>query len=182
MSAGPGKASRVRELFAASVVDARIEALAGELATALRSHEPLLVVIAEGARRFASRLARGLEARGLAPESLEVRARRSQGTELFRVVLDACEPARFRARDVVITDDIADEGRTLEAVTALVRSGEPRSLCTAVLVSKPSRRRVALRLDHVGFEVGEGWIVGYGMDLDGAYRELDWLGVLEGTE
>lgn len=171
----------MRELFDARVVDARIDALAGELAAALPSRAPLLVVIAEGARRFAARLARGLEARGLAPEPLEVRARRSQGTTLGEVVLDACEPERFRARDVVITDDIADEGRTLEAVTALVRSGGPRSLRTAVLVSKPSRRRVALQLDHVGFEVGEGWIVGYGMDLDGAYRELDWLGVLEGT-
>jgi hypoxanthine-guanine phosphoribosyltransferase len=44
------------------------------------------------------------------------------------------------------------------------------------------RRRVHLELDHVGFEVGRGWIVGYGMDLDGKLRELDYLGVLEGTE
>lgn len=172
----------MRELFAASVVDARIDALAGEIARALPTRRPLVVVIAEGARRFAARLARGLEARGLAPESLEVRARRSQGTTLGDVVIDACPPEQFRARDVVVTDDIADEGRTLEAVTALVRSGAPRSVRTAVLVSKPTRRRVALALDHVGFEVGEGWIVGYGMDLDGAYRELDWLGVLEGTQ
>lgn len=172
----------MRELFAARVVEARIDALAGELAAALPSRAPLFVVIAEGARRFAARLARGLEARGLAPESLEVRARRSQGTALGAVALEACDPERFRARDVAITDDIADEGRTLEAVIALVRSGGPRSLRTAVLVSKPSRRQVALALDHVGFEVGRGWIVGYGMDLDGAYRELDWLGVLEGTE
>ena len=51
-----------------------------------------------------------------------------------------------------------------------------------MLVSKLSRRQVTLALDHVGFEVARGWVVGYGMDLDGAYRELDFLGVLEGTE
>ena len=79
-------------------------------------------------------------------------------------------------------DDIADEGRTLEAVTERVRAGGPRSLRTAVLVSKLSRRRVPLELDHVGFEVARGWVVGYGMDLDDAYRDLDWLGVVEGTE
>jgi hypoxanthine phosphoribosyltransferase len=52
----------------------------------------------------------------------------------------------------------------------------------AVIVSKPARRRAAILLDHIGFEVESGWIVGYGMDLDGAYRDLDWLGVIEGTE
>ena len=182
MSAGDLKNRRVLELHSARVVDVRIDALAAELTRALEGRSPLLVVIAEGARRFAARLARGLEARGVAPERLEVRARRSHGTELREVVLEGCDVRAFRDRDVVITDDIADEGRTLEAVGALVRTGAPRSLRIAVLVSKPGRRRVALQLDHVGFEVGNGWIVGYGMDLDGAYRELDWLGVLEGTE
>jgi len=78
--------------------------------------------------------------------------------------------------------NIADEGRTLEAVCARVRQGAPRSL-------RHGRARIQAlappgdaRARHVGFEVGRGWVVGYGMDLDGAYRELDFLGVLEGTE
>jgi len=176
------KRRRVLELYSARAVDERIDALAAELSRAVGAHEPLLVVIAEGARRFASRLARGLEIRGLAPQQLEVRAQRSHGTELREVVLEDCDASVFHARDVIITDDIADEGRTLEAVSALVRAGAPRSLRIAVLVSKPARRRAVVALDHVGFEVGVGWVVGYGMDLDGAYRELDWLGVIEGTE
>jgi hypoxanthine phosphoribosyltransferase len=176
------KSRRVLELHSARVVDERIDALAAELARALSGRAPLLVVIALGARRFAARLARGLEARGIAPELLEVRARRSHGTELREVVLDGCDASVFRGRDVVISDDIADEGRTLEVVGELVRAGAPRSVRNAVLVSKPARRRAAILLDHIGFEVESGWIVGYGMDLDGAYRDLDWLGVIEGTE
>jgi len=173
---------RVLELHSAPAVAERIDALAGELARALAGRKPLLVVIAEGARRFAAALARGLEARGLAPERIEVRARRSAGTRLGEVELEGCDASAFRGRDVVITDDIADEGRTLAAVAALVQSGAPRSLRSAVLVSKPHRRRTQVTLDHVGFEVGPGWVIGYGMDLDGAFRELDWLGVIEGTE
>jgi len=176
------KGRRVALLHSARAVDERIDALAAELASSLDGRAPLIVVIAEGARRFAARLATGLEARGFAPERTEVRAQRSHGTELREVVLEGRDPAVFRGRDVIITDDIADEGRTLEAVGALVRSGAPRTVRVAVLVSKPVRRRVPVTLDHVGFEVGSGWIVGYGMDLDGAYRELDWLGVLEGTD
>ena len=170
------------ELHSARAVDARIAEVAGELAAALPGRAPLLVVIAEGARRFADRLTARLAERGVRAEQLVVRARRSRGTELVPVELEGCAPARFAARDVVVVDDIADEGRTLEAVCAQVRAGGPRSLRTAVLVSKVSRRQVALALDHVGFEVGRGWVIGYGMDLDGKYRELDFLGVLEGTE
>jgi len=182
VSLGDVKSRRVLELHSARAVDDRIDALAAELARALVGRVPLLVVIAEGARLFATRLSRGLEERGVAPQRLEVRARRSHGTVLGEVVLDACDASAFNDRDVVITDDIADEGRTLEAVSALVRAGAPRSVRIAVLVSKPVRRRAKIQLDHVGFEVGPGWIVGYGMDLDGDYRELDFLGVIEGTE
>ena len=178
-----GKGRRVLELHSARAVAERIDALADELARALAGRSPLLVVIAEGARRFASELARrarGARARA-ASRSRSARAA-ARGTELREVVLEGPDASAFRGRDVVITDDIADEGRTLEAVDALVRSGAPRSVRIAVLVSKPGRRRTPVALDHVGFEVGPGWVVGYGMDLDGALRELDWLGVVEGTE
>jgi hypoxanthine phosphoribosyltransferase len=173
---------RLRELYSAQQVEDRIGKLAEELATALSGSEPLLVVIAEGALRFAGRLTERLAEQGVHAEQLFVRARRSRGLELLPVELEGCEPAQFFARDVVIADDIADEGRTLEAVAERVREGSPRSLRTVVLVSKLSRRQVPIALDHVGFEVARGWIVGYGMDLDEDFRELDWLGVVAGTE
>jgi hypoxanthine phosphoribosyltransferase len=62
---------------------------------------------------------------------------------------------------------------------ARVRSDEPRSLQTVVLVSKLSQRKVEIPLDYVGFEVERGWVVGFGMDLDEEYRDLDHLAVLE---
>lgn len=182
MSAGERSTRRVLELHSARAVEERIAALAAELAPALAGRTPLLVVIAEGARRFAARLAERLAERGVRVEPITVRARRSKGMALVPVELEGCAPAQFAGRDVVVADDIADEGRTLEAVCARVREGGPRSLRTIVLVSKLSRRQVPLALDHVGFEAGRGWVVGYGMDLEGAYRELDFLGVLEGTE
>jgi hypoxanthine phosphoribosyltransferase len=178
VSAGKGSAPRVLELYSPRAVDERIAALAGELAPALAGRAPLLIVIAEGALRFAARLAERLAERGVRAEQITVRARRSRGLQLLPVELDGCAPAQFAGRDAVVVDDIADEGRTLEAVCARVREGGPSSLRTVVLVSKLSRRQVSIALDHVGFEVARGWVVGYGMDLDGAYRELDWIGVL----
>jgi hypoxanthine phosphoribosyltransferase len=137
-----------------------------------------LVCIAEGARRFTDDLVAGLATRGVRPERFDVRARRSAGTSLGPVTIDAFDPDRLEGRDVLVLDDIADEGATLRAVLEIAALGEPRSLRTAVLIDKRERRREAVTLDYVGFTVERGWVVGYGMDLDGAYRELDWIGVL----
>jgi hypoxanthine phosphoribosyltransferase len=107
-----------------------------------------------------------------------VRARRSAGTSLGPITIDPFDPDPLEDRDVLVLDDIADEGTTLRAVLEIVSLGEPRSLKTAVLLDKPRRRREPIALDYVGFRCDGGWVVGYGMDLDGAYRELDWIGVL----
>ena len=78
---------------------------------------------------------------------------------------------------MLVVDDIADEGRTLQAVIERAQEAKPRSLRVAVLVSKHERRRVGIPLDYVGFEVESGWVVGLGMDLDGRHRELDSLAI-----
>lgn len=174
---------RVKEIVPAARVRARIGELAAAIAAALRDERgppPLFVVIAEGARRFADALLAAAAPHGLAAETLVVRARRTDGQELKGVTIDDFDAARCAGRAVVIVDDIADEGRTLEAVRARVAAARPATVRTAVLVSKHARRRVAVPLDWVGFDVADGWLVGFGMDLDGRLRELDWLGVVEG--
>jgi hypoxanthine phosphoribosyltransferase len=136
-------------------------------------------VIADGARRFADELKQAVTRRGLAVDTLIVRARRTQGTELVDVVVDDFDAKRCTGRDLLVVDDIADEGRTLTAVLARARSVRPASVKTAVLVSKHSRRCMPIALDYVGFDVADGWILGFGMDLDGKFRELDHLAVVD---
>ena len=136
-----------------------------------------MICIAEGARRFTDDLLARLAPRGVRPERLDVRARRSAGTALGPVAIDPFDPDPLEGRDVLVIDDIADEGATLRAVLEIAALGEPRCLKTAVLIDKRERRREPVALDYVGFTIERGWVVGYGMDLDGAYRELDWIGV-----
>jgi len=170
----------LRELVSADAVRARLEELVVEVAGVLAGRRPLFIVIAEGARRFAQTIARGVAARGVECDELIVRARRTEGTKLLgHVQLDSFDAERCRGRDVLVLDDIADEGRTLAAVLDRVRAAGPASLRTAVLVSKQARRLVPLSLDHVGFHIEDGWIVGFGMDLDGRFRDLDHLAVAE---
>ncbi len=90
-------------------------------------------------------------------------------------------PLGFPVEDahVLVVEDILDTGRTLAALRDHLKRRRPRSLRIAVLLDKPSRRAVALRPDYVGFEVPNRWIVGYGLDMDGLYRNLPYITYLE---
>ncbi|HEU4428425.1 MAG TPA: phosphoribosyltransferase family protein [Myxococcota bacterium] len=168
----------IAPLFAAEAVRARIAELAAQLARDY-AHSPLtLVCILEGARRFADALSEALARHRIAAERIDVRARRTRGMRLEPVEIEGFEPDRLAGRDVLVLDDIADEGATLRAVLDIAALGEPRSLRCAVLVDKRERRRAAVTPDYAGFVVESGWVIGFGMDLDGAFRELDYIGVV----
>ena len=180
MSPGPHNVEvRLRELYSSERVRGRIEERVERLYRDYADSPGTILVIADGAQRFADRLVEGLRARNVNPDLVVLRARRTHGTTLGEVEIDALDPSQFEGRDLLVVDDIADEGRTLEAVLALIEEGEPRSVRVAVLVSKHAGRKVAIPLDYVGFDVEDGWVVGFGMDLDGRFRELDSLALVE---
>jgi hypoxanthine phosphoribosyltransferase len=168
----------IEPLIAAKRVRARIAELAAEIARDYAGRALTLISIAEGARRFTEALAGELRGRGIDPACTEVRVQRSRGQRLETPRIAGFALGPLAGRDVLVVDDIADEGATLRAVLELAASAAPRSLRSAVLVDKRERRRHALALDYVGFEIASGWVVGFGMDLDGAHRELDWIGVV----
>jgi hypoxanthine phosphoribosyltransferase len=85
----------------------------------------------------------------------------------------------LEGRDVVIVEDIVDTGLTLHYLQDILRARGPRSLRTACLLSKPSRRRVDVRIDYVGFTIEDRFVVGYGLDYGEKYRNLPFIGVLD---
>lgn len=169
---------RIEPLFTEAEIEARIRELSARIYRDYADSPLVILCIADGALRFVDALLAKLEPRGLSPERMTVRARRTDGTDLGTVSVDAFDSERLEDRDVLVIDDIADEGVTLRAVLDLVAMAETRSIRTAVLVDKREHRTHPLALDYVGFEVESGWVVGYGMDLNGEYRDLDWIGVL----
>lgn len=171
-------ACELRELVAADQVQVRISELAEQMARDFDGAPFVIARIDEGARRFVEALARQLEHRGIAPEVQPIRVRRTRGMALLDVEVDAFDADVFEGRDVLVVDDIADEGETLRAVLDLLSAVEARSVRTAVLVDKRTSRRAPIPLDYVGFEVEDGWVVGFGMDFEGAYRELDTISVV----
>jgi len=170
---------RLQPLFSAAEIEARIAELSAQLYRDYADSPLAILCIAEGAVRFVSALQREFKKRGFEPEVVRLRAYRSQGTELREVAIEAFDPTVLEDRDVLVVDDVADEGHTLRAVLEIVALAETRSVRTAVLVNKLERRREHLRLDYVGFEVERGWVVGFGMDLNGDYRDLNEIALVE---
>ena len=81
--------------------------------------------------------------------------------------------------DLLVVEDILDTGQTLGALVARLREMKPRRLRLAVLLDKPAGRLVAIEPDYVGFSVGDRWVVGYGLDSDGLYRNLPYISFME---
>jgi hypoxanthine phosphoribosyltransferase len=82
-------------------------------------------------------------------------------------------------RDVIIIEDIVDTGLTMTYLQEILRARAPRSLRTACLLSKPSRRQVDVKVEYIGFEIEDRFVVGYGLDFDQRFRNLPHIAVLD---
>jgi hypoxanthine phosphoribosyltransferase len=86
----------------------------------------------------------------------------------------------LEGRHVIIVEDIVDTGLTLTYLQDILRARAPRSLKTACLLSKPSRRKVNVSVDYIGFTIEDRFVVGYGLDYAEKYRNLSHIAVLDG--
>jgi hypoxanthine phosphoribosyltransferase len=79
----------------------------------------------------------------------------------------------------VVVEDIIDTGLTLTYLHSILGARKPRHLRTACLLSKPSRRKVDVNVEYVGFTIEDRFVVGYGLDYAEAYRALPFIGVVQ---
>ena len=87
----------------------------------------------------------------------------------------------LRDKNVVLVEDILDTGLTLSFLKRLLLGHQPRRFCVAVLLDKPSRRKLAINADYVGFTIPDEFVVGYGLDYGEKYRNLPDIRVLPGV-
>jgi hypoxanthine phosphoribosyltransferase len=97
-------------------------------------------------------------------------------TGVVRILLDLKES--IEDCDVLIVEDIVDSGLTMEYMLQNLKTRRPRSLEICTLLDKPSRRRAQVPIKYTGFQIPDKFVVGYGLDYNGIYRNLPYIGVL----
>ncbi len=85
-------------------------------------------------------------------------------------------------KNILIVEDIVDTGTTLKYLKAYLADRNPKSIRICTMLDKPSRRKVDLQADYIGFQVEDLFIVGYGLDYDQKYRNLPYISYLEPSE
>ena len=165
-------------LFPAEIIARRNLELAKEIA-AREFHKLLVISILKGSFIFAADLLRCMHDAGLAPE-VEFILLSSYGTGTASGALKILRDidADPEGRDVLIIDDILESGNTLKYTRDLVLSRGARSVSIAVLLDKRARRQSGIEAQFVGFACPDRFVVGYGMDVAHAFRELPYVGVI----
>jgi hypoxanthine phosphoribosyltransferase len=162
------------------ISEARLRARVAALAAAIAADTPAdgaisVLALLDGAFVFCADLVRRLPV----PVRLALVPLRSvaRGGDPTRVVL----PENFVVAgcDLLIVEDILDTGRTLAALRRHLQGLGPARIRTAVLLDKPAGRVVRERPEYVGFTVPDRWVVGYGLDSDGLYRNLPYVSYVE---
>ena len=165
-------------LFHESTILVRLDELAAQITRDYSDKELTVVAVLNGSLWFMADLLRRIPL-PLSVDCLSVSSYHG-GTESSGVVtFDQISLPDIDGRHVLILDDILDSGRTLHAICAkLSAEAKPLSLKSCVLLAKRKQRAVETEADYVGFEIGDEFVVGYGLDYDGIGRNLDALYVL----
>ena len=160
-------------------IQARIKELAGEILAHYGPGEDVhLVCILKGAFLFLGDLIRAMD-RHVTIDFMAVSsyAKGTTSTGEVRMVKDL--DSGLDGRNVIIVEDIVDTGLTLAYLQEILKARGPKTLRTACLLSKPSRRKVAVKVEFIGFTIEDRFVVGYGLDYAERYRNLPYIGVLD---
>lgn len=166
------------EVFkSSSTLKERVEALGEQIERDYLGKELVLIGILKGSFIFLADLCRIIDL----PLSIDFIGLASyvgtQSTGIVRITSDLTQP--IEGKHVLIVEDIIDTGQTMDFLLKNLRTRRPASLKVCSLLFKPSRNIVPITIDYLGFEIPDVFVVGYGLDFEGKYRNLSFLGVLK---
>ena len=164
-------------LFSAAAIAARVAALGADIDAKIPPGPLTVVGVLRGAFIFMADLVRAIR-RPLACDFLGVRSYGDATVSSGVVEITSDLGMPIAGRHVLLVEDIADTGLTIRYLLDLLAARGPASLHTVALLSKPSRRKIEVRLDFVGFEAPDAFLVGYGLDAAQLHRNLPYIGVL----
>ena len=156
----------------------RICEMAGDLDRDYKGKRPLMVAILKGSVMFFTDLIRemktDLEIDFMAISSYGNGVKSSGEVKMIKDL-----DGKIEGKDVIIVEDIVDSGYTMRYLKNLLEARKPSSIRICALLDKPSRRETDVHVDYKGFEVGNEFVVGYGLDYASLYRNIPFIGILK---
>jgi hypoxanthine phosphoribosyltransferase len=167
-----------RVLIDTAELSGRVQELGGQIAADYAGREPVLVGVLTGAVVFLSDLMRAIDGL-LRCDFIGVSSygTGAQSSGIVKITADLA--SSIEGRDVLVVEDIIDTGRTITYLRRNLETRHPRTLRVCTLLDKIERREVAVELDYVGFTIPNEFVVGYGLDYAGLYRNLPYLAALD---
>lgn len=170
---------RLVPMLSSERIAARVKELGAQITKDYAGKHLVLVVVLKGSFIFAADLCREIGDTNLRVDFLGVRSY-GEGTESSGVVQITQDLSRpIAGQDVLVVEDIMDTGLTMAHLQDLLRTRNPSSVRVCALLHKPSRARVEVKLDYVGFTIEDRFVVGYGLDFAERYRNLPYIAVVE---
>ena len=174
-------AETIRELVSEKAVNERIVELGKQISKDYEGKQVHLICVLKGGVFFMCELAKRISV----PVSMDFMSVSSYGDDtkssgVVKIVKDLDEA--IEGKDVLIVEDIIDSGRTLYYLIDILKKRNPKSVHLCTLLDKPERRVKDVKVDYVGFNIPDEFVVGYGLYYAQKYRNLPFIGVVEGLE
>ena len=174
-------AETIKVLISESDVDARIEEMGKKISEDYAGKQVHLICILKGSVFFMCELAKRITV----PVTMDFMSVSSYGdgtasSGIVKIAKDLDET--LEGKDVIVIEDIIDSGRTLYYLLDVLQQRKPKSMKLCTLLDKPERRVKEVKVDYVGFNIPDEFVVGYGLDYAQKYRNLPYIGVVEGVE
>jgi hypoxanthine phosphoribosyltransferase len=166
------------ELISAPTIASRVAELGREIEARVPEGPLTVVGILRGAFVFMADLVRTLR-RPITCDFLGVRSYGDATVSSGVVEITSDLGTSISGKQVLLIEDIVDTGLTLKYLQDLLYARTPAGLTTCALLSKPSRRKIDVKVDFLGFEVPDEFVVGYGLDAGQLYRNLPYIGIFK---
>lgn len=155
----------------------RVEALGNAITKDFENEDLVVICVLKGAFVFCSDLIKNIN-RPLKLEFISLSSYGDSTNSSGNVRFDMDITTNIEGRNVLIVEDIVDSGLTIKTLMELLMVRKPKKIKLASLLFKPSKIKHNVKIDYLGFEIEDKFVIGYGLDYAGRYRELPYIGML----
>lgn len=168
---------KIKVLISEEQINKRLDELANQIMEEYKEQDLLFLCILKGSIFFTVELSKKIK-NNIQFEFIEVSSyENNESTGKIKINKDITNS--IEGKNVIIIEDIVDTGRTLSYLKEYLMQKKPATLKICTLLDKPSRRIIPIKTDYVGFSIENKFVIGYGLDDEQNYRNLNYIGYVE---